>query len=300
MRSTFFSALLALFLNISLTVFAAPANSTHPPACGSHVPADDLSSIELQFGELASAFEEIQKRDVEERGLEERAPKVINVYWHVINIGNTRAKGYLTTSVINSQLRRLNTDYAPSGFSFRLAGLYYVTSAQWFNLGDVTGSNAITMKRLRRRGGVRDLNIYSVGSASVGGTNLAGYSSFPWAYTANPKLDGVVIIVDALTGSTAYGGYYNLGRTLVHEVGHWTGLYHPFQGGCTGSGDYVSDTPAEASPAYYCPTGRDTCSGGGLDPIHNYMDYSSDVCRTQFTLGQRTRAKIAMYSYRGI
>jgi hypothetical protein len=86
-----------------------------------------------------------------------------------------------------------------------------------------------------------------------------------------------------------YGSQFSLGFTLTHEAGHWLGLYHTFQGGCNAKGDYVDDTPFERTPTSGCPEGKDTCAESGLDPIHNYMDYSFDSCYTQFTPGQRGR-----------
>ena len=65
----------------------------------------------------------------------------------------------------------------------------------------------------------------------------------------------------------------------------------------------MSDTPAERSPAYGCPIGRDSCSGkrfAGLDPIENFMDYSDDFCMYRFTTGQSSRMEALSLKYRGL
>jgi hypothetical protein len=69
------------------------------------------------------------------------------------------------------------------------------------------------------------------------------------------------------------------GHTTVHEVGHWFGLMHTFHGSSCNpfAGDMVDDTPQESQASSGCPIGKDSSPGQpGLDPIHNFMDYSGD------------------------
>ncbi len=224
---------------------------------------------------------------------------IIPVYFHIIT--NTTGQGAVTSTQINNQIAVLNAAYSGgtggvnTPFRFQLAGTNTTANNTWFTAGPGTTAES-QMKTALRQGTKGALNFYT----SNPGGGLLGWATFPSSYVSAPKNDGVVCLYSSLPGGTA--APYNLGDTGTHEVGHWLGLYHTFQGGCanstTNGGDLVADTPAEKSSAFGCPTGRNTCSSTGVDPITNFMDYTDDSCMFKFTQGQSDRMDAQWVAYR--
>lgn len=207
----------------------------------------------------------------------------IPVAFHVVYTQTRRAsEGNVPDAWLDAQIAVLNAAYSGSGFSFYRASVDRTNNSKWFTATPGTRAER-EMKATLAISPATTLNIYT----TKPGQGLLGWATFPWDYPETDTRHGVVVHYGSLPG----GGFapYNLGDTGTHEVGHYLGLYHTFQGGCTGNGDFVTDTPAEASAAYGCPGGRDSCAGGGLDPIENFMDYTDDACMDRFTAGQRER-----------
>jgi hypothetical protein len=232
----------------------------------------------------------------------------IQVYFHVVNKGAGIANGDVPDKWLRDQISVLNAAYAGADpaagstsantpFRFAMAGVDRVTNEAWFNSA-IGSEEEREMKTALRVGGADALNFYV---NNAGGVYL-GWATFPFWYAGDPTQDGVVVLYSSLPGGDCCApSAYNLGDTGTHEVGHWLGLFHTFQGGCAANyNDFVADTPSERSPAFGCPFGRDTCPKPGVDPIENFMDYTEDPCMYQFTSGQSARMEGMSLLYRGL
>jgi hypothetical protein len=217
-------------------------------------------------------------------------PITVPVHFHVIHDGGV---GDVSDHDLDAQLVVLNKDYAPHGITFTNASIDRTDDAVFhrMTMGSAAERNAKTALGIDQ---TRSLNFYTAGL----GANLLGWATFPSDLAGDPAIDGVVVLFSTLPNGSLVP--YNLGATATHEVGHWLGLYHTFEGGCMPPGDEVGDTPAEASPNFgpANPT-RDTCPNDpGKDPTTNYMDYTDDADMSEFTPGQIERIKQQVGLYR--
>ncbi len=229
---------------------------------------------------------------------------VIPVNFHVIH---DREQGQVGVEALEQQVDILNQIFGPHGFVFYFEGVDFTDNARWFRMG-LASEEESEAKTALHVDPERSLNFYT---ADI---DYLGWATLPAWLSEAPELDGVVLDHrEALPGSPAP---FDLGYTGVHEVGHWLGLEHTFNGwdrykkplgGCEPPGDGIEDTPFEGSPAEgpgvgrLCPAvgSRDTCKDQpGFDPIDNFMDHADDRCMTRFTPGQVAWMKDNTATYR--
>jgi len=236
----------------------------------------------------------------------------IPVVVHIIEHSN--GSGQISDALVHSQIDVLNEDFralagtpgAPGydvGIQFVLAstdpagnpttGITRTVNDTWFADGGGYW-NTLAWDTARY------MNVYT----NQAGGNLGYVPNLPQGGLAGDPSDRIVILWSAFGRGASGGPPYDQGRTLTHEVGHYLGLEHTFDGGCAGAtapgcystGDLVCDTASEANPNYGCPAGAASC--GSSDPIENYMDYSDDTCMELFTAEQSHHMRCSLLGYR--
>ena len=308
-RSTL-AALAATALTVTALTGAAPVAVTAAPSPGVEVCEEDDhgdgSGARKALGATAEEPPLYSKKDAPRYGVLPDAPTLppasvtIDTVFHVlVDAAPTRAERQRTEEMIAAQMQVLNdafsgttaTEAADTPFRFDLVKTTWTVNAAWAQV--TPGKTEKDMKAALHEGDSETLNVYS---ADIGG-GLLGWAYFPKGYNnGRDFIDGVVILDESMPGGTA--APYNGGDTLTHEVGHWMMLEHTFANGCTPVGDGVEDTPREAFPQFGCPEGADSCAAPGLDPVHNFMDYTVDDCMDMFTPGQAARMSDAWLAFR--
>jgi hypothetical protein len=289
------------------TVNAAAVTSPGAAAC---LPgADDAESgARVKAGSKGAEPELYPKNEANAYGVLKDRPtlpagsvSIPTVFHMVSDHENTAAEKARWQALIAAQIQVLNDSYAGktagdaanTPFRFTLSSVTWSVNEAWYHVVPSKQGVEKQMKQALYQGDARTLNVYA---GDIGG-GLLGWAYFPKGYNnGRDYIDGVVMLDESMPGGTA--GKYSLGDTLTHEVGHWLMLEHTFAHGCAASGDWVADTAPEAIPQFDCPPNPDTCPAPGLDPIHNFMDYTQDSCMNMFTKGQSDRMSDAWLQFR--
>jgi hypothetical protein len=227
-------------------------------------------------------------------------PVIVNVVYH------TNAEN-VSDAQVNSQIKALNRDYSASNADKSTVPAPWTTlianSNIQFQLKDVTRTQTQETS-FDTHDGVKSDQTGGIGPTDPATTlniwvchlagGLLGYAQFPGGPL---ETDGVAILSTAFGTTGTAAAPFNLGRTTVHEVGHYFNLHHIWgdTNDCSGT-DYVADTPNAQLPNYGKPTfPHVSCNNGpNGDMFVNYMDYVDDDTMVMFTQGQAARMAAAL------
>ncbi|MFN4896186.1 MAG: M43 family zinc metalloprotease [Pseudomonadota bacterium] len=208
---------------------------------------------------------------------------------HVHILQDTQGTNRVTRENVEATLARLNSGFTKAGFTFTLASLETVVNDTWARVARADIAVLQEVAAALNVGGRDSVNVY-IGFIE----SLCGRASLPYYQYTH---EAVYLDYRCIPGGETSEGY----DTVIHEMGHYMGLFHTFSpepNGCRGRGDFVADTPFQKVPHFRCKK-YDTCpKKPGLDPVRNFMDYTDDACTNHFTKGQIALMRYAHWYYR--
>jgi hypothetical protein len=261
----------------------------------------------------------------QENSVQTRSIITIPVVVHVVYNGNNEN---ISEAQIISQIEVLNTDFRKMNTNAANIPTEFVSIAAdpeiEFCLASIDPSGMPTTGITRKSTNITNISMsYSADGRtkvchnSLGGTDawdeskylnfwvakigsgILGFATFPG--TAMEGEDGVFIDARYFgkTGLATQNPPNHLGRTAIHEVGHYFDLRHIWgeeDNSCTDD-DGVTDTPQQRNSYSGCPI-HPQLSCGNVVMFMNYMDYTVDGCMSMFTQGQKARMQATLQTTR--
>lgn len=252
------------------------------------------TDAEIQFAAKSNAYQ--------------KTSGVVRIVPVVVSVFSNSTSGDISDAQVASGINVLNEAFrgqyggVDTEIEFCLSGIKRFTSSIYANATLGPTGNELALKQQAQEDPFSFYNVYVVESMrDFNNAPAYGYTILPTELTAFPDFDGTVI-QHSFWGNVGTAGSldsdFDLGRIAVHEAGHWLNLHHPFGScdfswNCEAENDCCCDTPPmNENERFVCRERRNTCrtdSPDERDPIHNYMGYTEDDCRTEFTQCQSLR-----------
>lgn len=306
-------SLAALWLALVLIPYQSFSQTSVCSFDAQHAELAQSPGYELQMEQIQALGKSMMEKAKSQEGesFTSGPSYMVPVVFHVIHSGGA---GNISNEQIEAQLDRLNAEFAgnPNSqtgasmdiqFCFAQINPYNITNWLIYSSDHpgITRHQSATNSTISTGGHANlvssygfppeeYLNIYVVEDID-GGT--LGYSTLTGGLGVVIEAQVVGDVSNPSCACTLFNNY-DLGMALVHEVGHYFSLLHPwgFASGECQEDDNISDTPVTFGPNAQCPTGVNSCpeSPAILDQVTNYMDYTYDACKNTFTDGQRFAA----------